>query len=49
MHANNPIANQDPEVWKAFVSEEQRQQNTLELIESCQPRRASGGRVDLYQ
>jgi glycine hydroxymethyltransferase len=33
-NANNPIANQDPEVWKAFVAEEQRQQNTLELIAS---------------
>ncbi|MBX3397008.1 MAG: serine hydroxymethyltransferase [Phycisphaerae bacterium] len=31
---NNPIANQDPEVWKAFVREEDRQQNTLELIAS---------------
>ncbi|MFH1417198.1 MAG: serine hydroxymethyltransferase [Planctomycetota bacterium] len=31
---SNPIARQDPEVWKAFVAEEQRQQNTLELIAS---------------
>jgi len=30
----NPIAAQDPEVWKAFVAEEDRQQNTLELIAS---------------
>ncbi|QDV91397.1 Serine hydroxymethyltransferase [Phycisphaerae bacterium RAS2] len=32
--ARNPIADQDPEVWKAFVAEEDRQQNTLELIAS---------------
>lgn len=31
---NNPIARQDPEVWKAFAEEEDRQQNTLELIAS---------------
>ncbi len=30
----NPIARQDPEVWRAFVKEQQRQQNTLELIAS---------------
>ncbi|RIK66589.1 MAG: serine hydroxymethyltransferase [Planctomycetota bacterium] len=30
----NPIADQDPEVWKAFVAEEERQANTLELIAS---------------
>ncbi len=30
----NPIAEQDPEVWKLFVAEEERQQNTLELIAS---------------
>lgn len=34
MQPNNPIANQDPELWKAIVAEEQRQQNTLELIAS---------------
>ncbi|GMU32422.1 MAG: serine hydroxymethyltransferase [Planctomycetia bacterium] len=33
-HANNPIADQDPELWKAFVAEEDRQANTLELIAS---------------
>jgi len=32
--SNNPIARQDPEVWKAFVAEEERQQNTIELIAS---------------
>ena len=32
--SKNPIAAQDPEVWKAFVAEEERQQNTLELIAS---------------
>ncbi|HWL92601.1 MAG TPA: serine hydroxymethyltransferase [Phycisphaerae bacterium] len=31
---NSPIARQDPEVWKAFLAEEDRQQNTLELIAS---------------
>lgn len=31
---NNPIARQDPEVWKAMAAEEDRQQNTLELIAS---------------
>ncbi|MBN2560392.1 MAG: serine hydroxymethyltransferase [Phycisphaerae bacterium] len=31
---SNPIAQQDPEVWKAFVAEQERQQNTLELIAS---------------
>lgn len=30
----NPIAQQDPELWKAFVAEQDRQQNTLELIAS---------------
>ena len=30
----NPIADQDPDVWKAFVAEEERQANTLELIAS---------------
>lgn len=33
-HANNPIADQDPELWKAFLAEEDRQANTLELIAS---------------
>jgi glycine hydroxymethyltransferase len=32
--SKNPIATQDPEVWKAYVAEEERQQNTLELIAS---------------
>lgn len=31
---DSPIARQDPEVWKAFVAEEERQRNTLELIAS---------------
>ncbi|MCG8405069.1 MAG: serine hydroxymethyltransferase [Phycisphaerales bacterium] len=31
---DNPIARQDPDVWQAFVAEEKRQQNTLELIAS---------------
>ena len=31
---DNPIARQDPEVWESFVAEEQRQENTLELIAS---------------
>lgn len=31
---NSPIARQDPDVWKAFIAEEDRQQNTLELIAS---------------
>ncbi len=31
---STPIAQQDSEVWKAFVAEEERQQNTLELIAS---------------
>lgn len=30
----NPIAAQDPDVWKAFVAEEERQATTLELIAS---------------
>ncbi len=30
----HPIAQQDPEAWKAFVAEQERQQNTLELIAS---------------
>jgi len=30
----SPIAKQDPEVWKAFVAEEERQDTTLELIAS---------------
>jgi len=30
----NQIAQQDPEAWKAFVAEQERQQNTLELIAS---------------
>lgn len=30
----NPIALQDPEIWKAFEAETDRQQNTLELIAS---------------
>ena len=30
----NPIAMQDPEVWKAFEAEIDRQRNTLELIAS---------------
>ncbi|HKQ47032.1 MAG TPA: serine hydroxymethyltransferase [Phycisphaerae bacterium] len=30
----NPIADQDPELWKAFVAEEERQARTLELIAS---------------
>ncbi len=30
----NPIARQDPQVWEAFVAEQARQQNTLELIAS---------------
>ncbi len=30
----NPIADQDPEVWRAFVAEEERQAKTLELIAS---------------
>jgi glycine hydroxymethyltransferase len=30
----HPIAQQDPEVWKAFVAEDDRQRNTLELIAS---------------
>ncbi len=33
-HDDSPIARQDPEVWKAFVAEEDRQRNTLELIAS---------------
>jgi len=32
--ADHPIARQDPEVWQAFLAEEDRQQNTLELIAS---------------
>src|SRR5947209_577434 len=32
--AENPIAQQDPDVWKACVAEEERQQSTLELIAS---------------
>jgi glycine hydroxymethyltransferase len=31
---DHPIARQDPEVWKAFEAEADRQQNTLELIAS---------------
>ena len=31
---NSAIAKQDPEVWKAFIAEEERQRNTLELIAS---------------
>lgn len=31
---DSPIARQDPEIWKAFVAEEDRQRNTLELIAS---------------
>ena len=31
---DSPIARQDHEVWEAFTAEEQRQQNTLELIAS---------------
>lgn len=31
---DSPIARQDPEVWKAFVAEDERQRNTLELIAS---------------
>jgi glycine hydroxymethyltransferase len=34
LSATNPIAEQDPEAWKAFVAEADRQQNTLELIAS---------------
>ena len=30
----DPIAEQDPEIWKAFEAEAERQQNTLELIAS---------------
>ena len=30
----NPIADQDPELWKAFLAEEERQAKTLELIAS---------------
>jgi len=32
--AENPIARQDPEVWTAFVAEEKRQRETIELIAS---------------
>ena len=34
MTERNPIAEQDPEVWKALVAEEERQETTLELIAS---------------
>src|ERR1051325_1131977 len=34
MSERNPIAEQDPEVWKALVAEQERQANTLELIAS---------------
>ncbi len=31
---DTPIARQDPEIWKSFVAEQDRQRNTLELIAS---------------
>ena len=31
---DSPIAREDPEAWKTFVAEEDRQQNTIELIAS---------------
>jgi glycine hydroxymethyltransferase len=34
MTEKNPISQQDPEAWKAFLAEEDRQRNTLELIAS---------------
>src|SRR5215510_6430450 len=34
MAQNNPIAEQDADVWKIMQAEQQRQQNTLELIAS---------------